>query len=215
MCKQFLPGFIIFGSLVLYSVKSMKSYVDCPYRLDIAMVSLYSLILMCYFFTLGLVSSRRACPEITFSLLLMLDLGLMAANFVVSFTMLVLIEFKRKECVTSKTVFVSNWIVCGMGMLIIVSILVSLMVWLCIACKEVARRRRARREIKHMFEVIYNPKFNVEKLIAKYAQQLRSEPIMAKELAIIKDYFTRKYEKDQESIDEDQRDCCIICLEQF
>ena len=64
-----------------------------------------------------------------------------------------------------------------------------------------------------MFEVIYNPKFNVEKLITKYAEQLKNEPISQKELVIVKDYFTKKYDRDQQEVNEEDRDCCIICLE--
>ena len=156
-----IPGLILFGPLIYYSIYSLKHYNNCLVKLGPSMVSLYSLLGASYFLAMSLVSTERNCLQIFFSILLLLDLGLMVANFIISSAYLAIVQIKSPSCINSLTVKITDWITCGIGMSII---FILVCVLICQFIKNARRRiryRQDRKEMESLFEIIYDSKFDI------------------------------------------------------
>ena len=139
-----IPGIILFGPLVYYSIYSLKHYDNCPVKLGPSICSLYGLIGCSYFLVMSVISSQYNCCQIVCSIALLLVLGLMVSNFILSSAYLIIIQIRVPSCITSKTVRITDWITCGIGISIIFTLICVLIYQFFKNARRRIRNKRAR-----------------------------------------------------------------------
>lgn len=219
MCNRIPWTAIAFAGLTLTEAHRLRDRAQCSKYLDFSMCILYGQLTAIFTLASILAHYERNQVSNLFTnclapfFFVLFGIGTVA-NFIFSFVFLVIMQVKTPGCLPIYFL-IHNWIVTSIGVLGIVTGLVLMVVFLVKDYRTQKRRLEMQREVTSLFEVIYDPKAKIEHLIEKYREQLETEPLYPTELTILHDYFGRIYNSDQDGIDEEAKECCIICLMSF
>lgn len=197
------------------SVYGMKFY-TCRWRLDLVMVALYATMTLAYMILLVMRSCLcSGCLENYLYLTLFVLVIALAVEMVAGFVLTIINQYTEPRCYKSAILMVSNWVVTGIGSLSLLVVIVSTLCYYIIAIRKKIRRRKLKQELATLFEVIYDPKVNVDRLIEKYKDLLESEPVSENEMAVLLDCFVTPFDYDQTGLKEEDQQSCTICIQEF
>ena len=206
------------AELVLQGIRVNNSY-SCSYNLDMALLILSMqttvLTLIVLAIRLNIIGQRNAVWEVMVIMGMFVLIFTVIANFLIAYIMLLVVQAKHKGCLSAFYIVLDHMTL-GIGNLCIFGGLVYILIIAYKKTRDWIRNRRARKELSNLFHVIYNPDgASLEQLLDKYQDILNTEPLGKHELAILRDYFGKRFETDQHSLPEDQIQTCAICFEAF
>ena len=215
MDKSLLFFLMMNSAMLGLSVYNMKFY-HCKLRVDLVIISIYAT--STFLFLAAMVIRACTCGRRCENSLLIFFLGLMfalAVEFVVGLIFTIHAQFSRPTCFESQYLMTVNWIVTGLGSLLVLFVVVASVIYFIATMRKAIQYKRMKKELNHLFEIIYDPSEKVDHLLKKYEDRLLTEPLGEHEVAVLADRFMATYSKDQGHLEEQHQETCIICLDYF
>lgn len=213
---KMLGGSLFLGPLILEGLRMKENYA-CSKKFDQTMMTTFALYFICYIMVI-LTKSRPEENFVTglmFMSVLLFILGIWVNSVMaLIYGLKMVFEPNGWHCKPAWQLSIDLlFITIGVATLLLV--LGLTVFYTSKAYLKKRREAKARKELETLFESIYDPNKDVEKLIVKYQELLEEMELTEPEKMIFSDAFCQFWEKDQTNVEESQTSNCIICYGAF